>query len=404
MANPKISDSGATGITDDGAMVNGRPPDGVPLVSSGPVLERPGSPLTAAVQSEAKRFRLPEEVRLAGNYTAMDVEGEPSLFEGQTRVVGLQSDSEQNPRIPRVSYANMVGRSLWKEDQLQDGVALDPNKQGTKQGGMEEAFETSTDGLFGPWMMVDNRRRKPQAMKLNSKGSEQSFRKNNGSRFAVLGAESGSPDTDQTVEVMEEGRRLSLPVRDGAIEEARDLGKTSAATAGKVVHGAYGATTAGGISNISKKAFDKAVVLPMVEGQQVSIVENPSHNKVHVAVSIFEQNHGKKAVDRVVQGKNVGGKVRGNKENVRQGLKVRKPSDTRTISRPVLSDWVDNMTSKLDNLAKDRELEPGGVDRVFVNQEGELETDSLMAVRGQVHASSSTSVQDSLQNRMDIGC
>ncbi|KAK8583322.1 hypothetical protein V6N13_022029 [Hibiscus sabdariffa] len=375
MANPKISDSGATGITDDGAMVNGRPPDGVPLVSSGPVLERPGSPLTAAVQSEAKRFRLPEEVRLAGNYTAMDVEGEPSLFEGQTRVVGLQSDSEQNPRIPRVSYANMVGRSLWKEDQLQDGVALDPNKnleyeglqnvcfkcgvyghsqescsvdnrpvnneshsqQGTKQGGMEEAFETSTDGLFGPWMMVDNRRRKPQAMKLNSKGSEQSFRKNNGSRFAVLGAESGSPDTDQTVEVMEEGRRLSLPVRDGAIEEARDLGKTSAATAGKVVHGAYGATTAGGISNISKKAFDKAVVLPMVEGQQVSIVENPSHNK-------------------------------------------------------------------LDNLAKDRELEPGGVDRVFVNQEGELETDSLMAVRGQVHASSSTSVQDSLQNRMDIGC
>ncbi|KAK8698780.1 hypothetical protein V6N13_114887 [Hibiscus sabdariffa] len=99
----------------------------------------------------------------------------------------------------------------------------------------------------------------------------------------------------------------------------------------------------------------------MVEGQQVSIVEHTGHNKVHAAISIFEQNHGKRAADRVVHGKNVGGKAKGTKENVKQGLKIRKPSDTRTISRPVLSDWVENMTSQLDMFAKDKELEPGGV-------------------------------------------
>ncbi|KAL4388900.1 hypothetical protein GQ457_09G004750 [Hibiscus cannabinus] len=630
MENPKLSDIDATGIMADGTMVNGRPPDGVPLVSSGPVLERPGSPLTAAVQSEAKRVRLPKEIRLAGDYTAMDVEGEPGLQEGHKGVVELLSDSGQNPEITRVSYANMVGRTLRKEDQFQDGVALDPNKvivldedctvnrtgkfptikfservhdqidsamknviivrllgrnigfqtllnrihilwkpngdlqlidldnnyflvrvedprdyrkiltegpwtifgsyltvqpwsrsfsttekypthvvvwvrlpglpyryyskalfrriaavvgevvrvdyntregergkfvrlaiivdlnkplvpfigiddfvqnleyeglhnvyfkcgvyghsqgscsidnrpvsneshsqQGPTKGGLEAVSATSKDGLFGPWMMVDTRRRKPQAMKLNSKASEQSFRTNNGSRFAILGADSGSPDTDQIVEVMEEGRRLPLHVRAGALEETRDLGKTGAASTGNVVHGASGATNAGGISKVSKKVIDKAVVLPMVEGQQVSFVEHSSHNKVHAAVSIFEQNHGRKAADRVVQGKNMGGKVKGNKENVRQGLKVRKPSDTRTISRPVLSDWVDNMTSKLDNFAKDKELEPGGVGRLFVNQEGELEIDSAMVSRGQAHASSSTTVQDSLQSQMNTGC
>ncbi|KAK8698779.1 hypothetical protein V6N13_114886 [Hibiscus sabdariffa] len=230
MANPKLSDGGFTGITADNrsglhsSTVNGRPPDAIPLVYSSPVLERPSSPLAADLQSDVKKVRGPEIVNLDETTAAMDVEDDSGRQEVLTKVVEVSPDHGQDPGVTSksssVSYANMVGRSLRGVDQLHDGGVLDPNKElcsldtlptsngkSSRQSADNVAKattkETGTDGLFGPWMVVDTRRRKPQSMKLTSKGREHGINHNSGSRFAILGDGSESPEAEQVSEDME---------------------------------------------------------------------------------------------------------------------------------------------------------------------------------------------------------
>ncbi|KAK8713065.1 hypothetical protein V6N13_148292 [Hibiscus sabdariffa] len=199
MANPKLSDGGSTGITADNrsglhsSTVNGRPPDAIPLVYSGPVLERLGSLLAADLQSDVKKVRGPEIVNLDETTAAMDVEDDSGRQEVLTKVVEVSPDHGQDPGVTSksssVSYVNMVGQSFQGVDQLQDGGVLDPNKelcsldtlptsngessrQSADSVAKATAKETGTDGLFGPWMVVDTRHRKPQSTKLTSKGRE----------------------------------------------------------------------------------------------------------------------------------------------------------------------------------------------------------------------------------------
>ncbi|KAK8516668.1 hypothetical protein V6N12_049390 [Hibiscus sabdariffa] len=50
----------------------------------------------------------------------------------------------------------------------------------------------------------------------------------------------------------------------------------------------------------------------------------------------------------------------------------------------VFTGWVDNVTLQLNFIVAHKELEPGGSSKVFVNQEGGLETVSSMAHRPEV--------------------
>ncbi|KAK8681555.1 hypothetical protein V6N13_053957 [Hibiscus sabdariffa] len=136
-------------------------------------------------------------------------------------------------------------------------------------------------------------------------------------------------------------------------------GKAGGKNSGIVKNVAYYESNPGKKSKAVRSMAHKAVVIPMVEGQEASVVEHANHSKVHVAVSIFVQSHGKVGLDGIISGKSMGGKVKGSKENVRQGLKICKPSDMRTISRPVLSEWVDNMNSQPDSIAMDKEWSRG---------------------------------------------
>ncbi|KAK9009145.1 hypothetical protein V6N11_080614 [Hibiscus sabdariffa] len=67
-------------------------------------------------------------------------------------------------------------------------------------------------------------------------------------------------------------------------------------------------------------------------------------------------------------------KAKGAKENNRQTMRIRKALEAKTISRPVLSEWVNNVNSKSNSIVECNELDPGGVSKEFVNQEGLIET------------------------------
>ncbi|KAK8515864.1 hypothetical protein V6N12_016170 [Hibiscus sabdariffa] len=90
------------------------------------------------------------------------------------------------------------------------------------------------------------------------------------------------------------------------------------------------------------------------------------------AVSLFEKGHGNVRSKGVVHGK-LHGSRRGVRDGVQQGLKVRKPPDMRTISRPLLNEWVDTMHLQIKALWTQVDDDTGGPARAVVNQDGILE-------------------------------
>ncbi|KAL4335590.1 hypothetical protein GQ457_07G002370 [Hibiscus cannabinus] len=246
-------------------------------------------------------------------------------------------------------------------------------KQSSVNMGVEVSKEADKENLFGPWMVVDSRRRQPPGTRGISRDVGQGMGSALGSRFAVLEGELINPAVEQGAGT-EVGEQQGEPVSQGALNEV-ELHSTQPSRAevgkkGKATEAGNGSGNKGGTG---QGLLATAVVLPMVEGQQVSVVEHTGHSKVYAAVSIFEHGHGKAGSAKIGTGKQVAGKAKGLKENAKQGLKVRKSAEMRTVARSVLSDWIDNMNTQLDRFGMDKDLDPGGDTRVCVNQEGVLE-------------------------------
>ncbi|KAK9046118.1 hypothetical protein V6N11_052018 [Hibiscus sabdariffa] len=453
MENPKLPARDSAGAAADSrsallsSTVNGRPPDALPLVCSGPVLERPGSPLADDIQRDIKKLKGPETAILADASAPMEFDESHSGKEGPVEIVDLSPEHGRDSGVTggksRVSYASVVGRSLKGDEQVQDGVVLDPNKvivldedcvvnrdgqfptirfssrdlcshtvrkttdsadaeQPTNNINAPVRPDTSAEGLFGPWMVVDTRRRRTLAGKSAPKGVDAGLHRVNGSRFAILGKDSGLSELEQISvaegDVQQSSRNVQEHLTSGG-PSLEILGNKKSGSTNTVDDSR---SIAGRSLAPRKGVAAKAVVMPMVEGRTVFVVEHAGHGASHSAVSIVEQGHGGCSGDPIVQGKRMGGKAKGVKENVKQGLKIRKSSDVRTISRLVLSEWVDNMNTQLDNFARDRELEPGGVVRVLVNQEGVLEKTTSLEDRDKGQPGLSTDVSEDSDRRMDL--
>ncbi|KAL4386403.1 hypothetical protein GQ457_09G026060 [Hibiscus cannabinus] len=227
--------------------------------------------------------------------------------------------------------------------------------------------------LFGPWMTVDSRRKRTQARGIPSEKITGPMGTENVNRFAML-------EDDQTATREEQGLELGAGISPERVEQGPPSGNSrpsagvrgsTTAVRNSVTH--RGSTSTGNAKGNSRKA-EMAVVLPMVEGQQVSIVEHSvlGGNSEHTAVSLFEKGHGNVRSKGVVHGK-LHGIRRGIRDGVQQGLKIRKPQDTRTIPRPVLSEWVDTMQLHIKALSTQAENDPRGPTRAVVNQDGKLE-------------------------------
>ncbi|KAL4367688.1 hypothetical protein GQ457_05G032520 [Hibiscus cannabinus] len=199
------------------------------------------------------------------------------------------------------------------------------------------------DGLYGPWMMVDNRHRCPANVGRDVRDKQLEFAGVNGSRFFVLNVDDIEYVQDASTERNTSG---SVQVMD----------------------------TIAPNSSLAPVAAIIQTIL-MVSGSSIKVVEHESLGKFseHRAVSILEQGQELNAREGVHNGNSHGFRMKTSKENLKMGLTIRKPSVTKTISRPVLTEWVENVNAQLDKIVLQKELEPWGSSKVIVNNGGSLE-------------------------------
>ncbi|KAK8652849.1 hypothetical protein V6N13_126872 [Hibiscus sabdariffa] len=207
--------------------MGGRPPESIPHVTFNQPLERVGSPLAAEDQPVVKRGR--------NNFVAMDnMEVSESM---EMEADGMLSTKEREAPAgdastgtqPRVSYTHVVRDSLRGKDHTpifedlnQDKIIVrdedcvvdhlgrfprisfaesvhaqvDLTSISTVTGPtLESCNITSSKELFGPWMVVDNRRRRTPPYKPSGGRQDLVVTEPRGSRFAVL-------DSGATVEDM----------------------------------------------------------------------------------------------------------------------------------------------------------------------------------------------------------
>ncbi|KAL4302847.1 hypothetical protein GQ457_10G018520 [Hibiscus cannabinus] len=214
--------------------------------------------------------------------------------------------------------------------------------------------DTSRDSsLFGPWMTVENRRKRVSSGRSSSsRGPGKQIAENVVNRFAVLEKELVEPMEEQRLE-------SSGDVANERGEEALELINRNSTLVATDTHKNVPKNAAYRASNPEKKVkgnrhvFEKAVIMPMVEGQPVSMVENAQQggNKVHVAVSLFKKGHGMGSSDGIVLGK------------TRGGGKARRMAHIR---------WVDDMNMQMTTIATRSEGSCGST-RALINQDGALE-------------------------------
>ncbi|KAK8626554.1 hypothetical protein V6N13_134195 [Hibiscus sabdariffa] len=369
-----------------GSLPSGRPPDlingydaldiglekenqQVQSIDAGPFLERPGSPLVSELQRHCKKSRGDITQELPAGSDSMEVEESGRILDESTGGDGGSAFLSRNgsDRILKpgqdgspVTYAGIVGGSARGFNRCQDGLeelSCDPNsvevldedcvvdrsgkfptiefserescvgKDGRNDSSKEDPIApgrakvtseepTKERELFGPWMMVDIRRKRAlvrgtsSAKILGPQGTESV------NRFAML-------EDEQVV--------LSGHSRPSVV-----MGVNTNESRSSVTHRVSIPT---GNAKGNGRGAEKAVVLPMVEGQQVSVVEHSAlgGSTKHTTVSLFEKGHGNVRSKGVMHGK-LHGSRQGVRDGVQQGLKVRKPPDMRTISRPVLNE------------------------------------------------------------------
>ncbi|KAL4379799.1 hypothetical protein GQ457_02G025960 [Hibiscus cannabinus] len=261
--------------------------------------------------------------------------------------------------------------SCMGKDSRNGGSRDDPLVLEREKATNEES--TKERDLFGPWMMVDSRRRRTPTRGISTAKLAGPMGNESVNRFAML-------NDEQTTTLEEHDLELGANMNAEQVEQVPRSGNIRPAIGVKVSATAarngvmYRGSSSNGNAKGNSRGAEKAVVLPMVEGQQVSVVEHSvlGGNSEHAAVSLIEKGHGNVKSRGVVHGK-LHGVRRGVRDGVQQGLKIRKPPDMRTISRPVLSEWVDTMQLQIKALSTQADDDPGGTARAVVNQDRDLE-------------------------------
>ncbi|KAK8698651.1 hypothetical protein V6N13_114762 [Hibiscus sabdariffa] len=142
-------------------------------------------------------------------------------------------------------------------------------------------------------MTVENRRKRVSSGRpSSSRGPGKQTAENVVNRFAILEKELVEPMEEQRLE-------SSGDVANEQGEEALELINRNSTLVAADTHKNVPKNAAYRASNPEKKVkgnrqvFEKAVIMPMVEGQPVSMVEHALQggNKVHTAVSLFEKGH-----------------------------------------------------------------------------------------------------------------
>ncbi|KAK8694034.1 hypothetical protein V6N13_071598 [Hibiscus sabdariffa] len=346
-------------------------------ICSGPFLERPSSPIATELQRQCKKSRGDIVHDLNADLDSME-DGGPLTYAGIVGGLSRRYNRDSNSLEESTCDPNSV--EVLDEDCVESCVSKDGRNDNSKEGPTVSgnAKVTSEEpikerDLFGPWMMVDNRR-KQVPNRGTSSARETGHQVTEGmNRFAIL-------ESEQVENLGEQSSDLGNDMIEERVEQVAKSGNKSPTVTMSVANKDIrsGATHRVSIQNNntreSGQVVQKVVVLPMVEGQHVSVVEHSplGGNKEHATVWLFEKGHGNVRSNEVVVGKQHGGR-RGVKDGVQHGLKVRKPPDMRTISRLVLNEWVDTMNMHIKAITTQADNDPGGSTRAVVNQDRELE-------------------------------
>ncbi|KAK9024690.1 hypothetical protein V6N11_004848 [Hibiscus sabdariffa] len=187
---------------------------------------------------------------------------------------------------------------------------------------------------------------------------------------------------DLTLDLDEEDKLDQMSVEAQEDATIRVVGNTGSSTQQRisssilvVLNDVYLASNPHRKLKATKGTGKQETTIPMVPGQSVNVVEHASTRKNlgHCSVTFLEHVHGKNTVKEGSNIKSWGFKVKPNKENSRQRLTIRKPSLAKTISRLILTDWVQNVNSQLNSIAIQHEIDMGISSKVIVNHVGSLE-------------------------------
>ncbi|KAK8479343.1 hypothetical protein V6N13_080678 [Hibiscus sabdariffa] len=190
------------------ATANGRPPDNYPMVNSPISLERPASPSPLEDQPIVKKNKNEGGIVANLDDSAMDAE----VGDGPQRIVpdgnhvGEKSDSGVGKSV---TYASVTAKLTSDESKpksttasideeviiLEDDTSLTENGCGGQLNKDNVGEEVSEDRLFGPWMVVENRRRRTNAVSRSNGGSMSGGNATGGSRFGVLQVDENAKDT-----------------------------------------------------------------------------------------------------------------------------------------------------------------------------------------------------------------
>ncbi|KAK9002006.1 hypothetical protein V6N11_024699 [Hibiscus sabdariffa] len=377
----------------------GRPPESIPHVDFNQPLERVGSPLVAEDQPVVKCGRIDSVVMdtMEGS-EAMEMEADGLLSTKEREA--LAGDASTGLQ-PRVSYAHVVRDSLRGKDPTHVFEELSPDKIivrdedcvvdnlgrfprisfaesvhaqinlisiPTATGPALEACSIkSSKELFGPWMIVDNRCRRIPPNKPSGGRQDLVMKDPLGSCFAVLNSSDTVEDTiTGEVEVSPQASDELAPIGTD-VQVASGPGVVRTVTVGIELPKRKPRSSPASSSQIE--------TIPMLPGNEITVVEHRPHgaSKDHQAVSLLERGNGSSGLDTGKSQAGRGLKLKQAKENARQGLMICKPPPAKTISRPVLSDWVDNVNQQLNSIAHRKELDPGGTPKIILTNEGVLD-------------------------------
>ncbi|KAK9044824.1 hypothetical protein V6N11_058715 [Hibiscus sabdariffa] len=230
----------------------------------------------------------------------------------------------------------------------------------------------NVDNLYGPWMVVDNRRRRQGLVACNSSNGFARGKASSGSIFAPL-------DVD--------GMDAELPnatSKNGDVEMLYETNFVDNVRGPKngtvpVSHTHIHFTDMYKVSNPEKRpkagqgAGASTSVVAMVLGQTAQVVENEgsSFAQHHAVVSIVEPGHLQDDRRRYVKGKGI--MLKNAKENIQQRLNVRRNTDSRTILRPVTHEWVQNILDQLNSIVSRVMGDFEGVTKASISEMGLLE-------------------------------
>ncbi|KAK8597548.1 hypothetical protein V6N13_094951 [Hibiscus sabdariffa] len=342
---------------------NGRPPDLVLQVSSSPVLERPGSPLEDG-RGTKKQRNLADPISVdvedesmetdeaANNRVTGAAEARPSYArmaaklpqqysfrrnlnsENEIEVLDEDCSVDESGPFPIIRFSDKICFSCGVYGHSMEGCRGLEERTGEVHTSGEPAvgddrtpsFSSKGAELFGPWMVVENRRRRTKPSSATDLSVGLAARSRNSSRFGVL-------------EEYEESMEVDVPT---------DRDDASHLSQGVAIPGIRSAAYIASNPDKSKKKkkgmaeSHERVVLPFIPGQRTVVInrEASSSRGVHKAVSIVEDGIKSKRAVGINIAKSKGGVTRVARDKV-----FASGHSTGSLAG---SDWVRGSTEQVD--------------------------------------------------------